>query len=484
MRFPGFVGPSYTSRSRSVDAEETINYYSEFVESGEGEAPVVLYRVPGKKLFLTLPDQPLRGLISGHNRLFAAAGQTLFEIFANRTYATLGIIQQATTPVQAFQNGEQLLVISGAQGYLDNGISLQPVVPAVMGAYIDTYFLVKSAWESQQFQISAPGDGTSWDPLDIGFKEGGADRLVAIADLTERLWLLGEFTSEVWWDSGNNNFPFERVQDAVIALGLGAPWSVAKLPGLDGAPDMLAGLSLRPEGGRQVWLLGPGGPQRISSFAVETALQGYPICSDAVGYWYQDQGHWFYVLSLPTADMTWVYDYTTSQQLRKPEWTKRLRWDTQRGVYHADRARFHAYQFDQHFVGGGDGTGNIYTQSIAYPDDAGVPIRRLRASPHSHDEFKRITYHEYRLDMNVGDGPQGFEPTMVLQNSDDGGFTWLDEQPRSAAPVGQRKWQVQWNIQGMARERAVRTICTDPINECLNDLYMRVTEEVVPPGTN
>jgi hypothetical protein len=50
----GLVGGTYQSQSPNADAEFTINLYPEIMESGAGNAPIVLYRTPGTRTFVNL----------------------------------------------------------------------------------------------------------------------------------------------------------------------------------------------------------------------------------------------------------------------------------------------------------------------------------------------------------------------------------------------------------------------------------------------
>ena len=50
----GLVGPSYASQSSNADAQATINWYNEQIESGAGNAPLVLYPTPGTQVFVNL----------------------------------------------------------------------------------------------------------------------------------------------------------------------------------------------------------------------------------------------------------------------------------------------------------------------------------------------------------------------------------------------------------------------------------------------
>jgi hypothetical protein len=58
----GFIGPSYTSESLDADCQETINWYNEIIESGDGNSQMVLYPSPGEKVFASLTVAPVNGL--------------------------------------------------------------------------------------------------------------------------------------------------------------------------------------------------------------------------------------------------------------------------------------------------------------------------------------------------------------------------------------------------------------------------------------
>ncbi|MFE1676613.1 hypothetical protein ACFMJE_18460, partial [Acinetobacter baumannii] len=51
--------------------------------------------------------------------------------------------------------------------------------------------------------------------------------------------------------------------------------------------------------------------KRISTHAIEYAIQSYSTITDAIAFTYQQEGHSFYVLTFPTADKTWVFDVST-----------------------------------------------------------------------------------------------------------------------------------------------------------------------------
>src|SRR5215469_18794550 len=87
-----------------------------------------------------------------------------------------------------------------------------------MGEFMDGYFLVLIN-NSRAFQISALEDGTSWDPLDVGERSEGSDNVQAMKRNHREIWFMGTKTTEVWYDSGDPDFPFAPIQGVFIEQG-------------------------------------------------------------------------------------------------------------------------------------------------------------------------------------------------------------------------------------------------------------------------
>jgi hypothetical protein len=143
-RFDAFCGPFNSGVSANIQSELTINWMPERAMSVNGMGTDVsdknvrcsLVRTPGIKLFTTLPKTPVRGVFPGEYRLFAAAGDSWYEVFADGTYTDRSVpgftgsnglgpdpatIGNDGRPVQAFFNGTQVLIISHGQAYCDSG---------------------------------------------------------------------------------------------------------------------------------------------------------------------------------------------------------------------------------------------------------------------------------------------------------------------------------------------------------------------------
>ena len=277
-----------------------MNLYTELVESGQGRSRYAMYGTPGRKLFTTLPDYPIRCLWAGDHRLFAVAGGSFLEVFQDGTSHLIGTVAPGTTPAQIFADaatpGTQVFITSAGQGYRSDGTGVFPVVAAATGTFLDGYFIAAQP-NSKQFNISGINDPSSWNPLDFGIKQGWlSDNLSAVWMDHKLLWLFGFETTEVWYDSGNANFPFTPIQSGgFIQHGCTAPFSPAQVG------ESIMYLAGDMEGGN--WVAQTQGlvPNRVSNHAMEFALSNYSETQDAVGYGYQDAGlHFFYyVLHFP-----------------------------------------------------------------------------------------------------------------------------------------------------------------------------------------
>lgn len=470
--FAGFVGPGYTSQALVADGESSINLYCERIESGLGKGGAVyaLYGTPGLGLVQTLPASPLRGIWSNEASVYSVAAGSLFQNSpigsppGFNTETLLGLVNNASTPAQIIPNGSELLVVSGGQAYSVtrnlSGVFVTPQVPAGTGTFMDGYFIVNIP-DTNQFRISGINTGTSWDPLDVASKEGYPDHIVAVFAAFEQLWLFGSDTTEVWYDSGAANFPFQRIPNALLEYGCTAPYSVAKV---DNSVMWLGGASFSGHG--VVYQANGLLPQRVSNHALEYLIQNvYGYISDAVGFCYQDSGHTFYVLSFPSADATWVYDTTTGF------WHQRGYWDTRNNVYHAVLGRQHAFAFDKHYVTDYQG-GNIYEMRDTFYTDNGNMIRRLRSSPHMTEQMLWTRYNQLLVDMQVGVGPQVLDPQCIMQWSDDGGLTWSNEKQASIGKVGNYFKRVIYRRLGRSRNRCFRIVITDPIQVAIVAAYL------------
>lgn len=171
-------------------------------------------------------------------------------------------------------------------------------MPSSTVRYFDGYF-VFNAKGTRQFFLSSINDGTQYSGLDFATASSGSDFTEAVEVYHEQLLIFCRTYTEIWWDSGNAAFPFQRYDAALIARGLASSYAVCSEDntvfwiGDDGIAYRLNGFQ----------------PQRISTFAMEHAWAQYPLkFNDASLFVLDQEGHKFVVANFFSGEATWVYD--------------------------------------------------------------------------------------------------------------------------------------------------------------------------------
>lgn len=401
MRFDGFIGGSYQSQAVTADQERTINWYPELLESPGATAKAVLYPTPG---VVTLAVATGRGNGRGHfalnGREFAIIGGTFYEVLSTGELVSRGDVATDDNPATISSNGEgggQLFVTSGRNGYVydlsTNALSQVNALngKASQGDHLDGYFLALDAVTATLY-ISHLMDGTTWDTgIDFAQRSIAPDRWIGMKVVGRFLWLFGERTTEVWYDTGAA-FPFAPHPSGLVQYGIAAPFSAAII-----GSDVIWLAST--QGGRRCVVRASGfTPQPISTRPLETAIANYAEVNSAIGEVYSEAGHTFYLLSFDPASVTWAYDESTQM------WSERGTWIANENKFTAWRPRFYAWAFDQHRMLDAGG-GSLFEMSRDYSTDVdGLYIRRMRRAPAIMNENQRVFYSAFELDLEPGLG--------------------------------------------------------------------------------
>mgnify|MGYP001565882252 CR=1 FL=1 len=462
VRQVGFVGPSYTLRSVSFDAQRCVNLYPELDELGTGKNREVaaLVQRPGLLKLATLGIGPIRGLYrASTGNTFAVSGTGLYEITVPTAPVLLATGTTGSGPVSIADNGIHLVMVDGAKGYalnLSTGVLVEITdadfpAGANVVQFQDQYIIVNEPGSSR-FWISALADATNWDGLDFASAEGSPDRLVTLLVNNRELILFGAQSTEIFFNSGNPDFPFERIQGAFIEQGIAA---AATAKEIDNSPFWLG---QDENGNGMVWRLVGYQGKRVSTHAVEQAIAGYGDLSAATAYVYQWKGHSFYALNFPSANTTWVFDIATNL------WSEQT-YTKPTGGEIRHRAENHCCDGTRHLVGDFE-NGNLYQLSDETYTDDGAPITRRRRAPHRANDGKWIFNYSFQLDLEMGVGlvsGNGSDPKLMYRFSDDGGRTWSNEKWVSAGKIGEYKKRAIWRRLGQTRDRVDEVVCTDPV---------------------
>ncbi len=473
MIYKGFIGGAYRGRSVDQNPQTCVNLFPELDTKG-GKNIAALYGSPGLDLFVDLGfDGGVRGIKYANNFLFVVVGNKLVKIDSDGNFSLIGVLATQKNPVFLESNGVQLMIVDDEYGYIysyDNkgwGIITSEGFPIPSSlTYQDGYFIVTEK-DTGKFFISGLLDGHSWDATDYATAESNPDPLVRVFSDHRELWLFGTRTVEVFYDSGDADFPFVRINGATQEIGCIAKHSVV---GIDNTLIWLdsRGMCVRAVGYQ---------PQVISTRQIEYQWAKYPRLDDAVAFGYSMEGHSFYQINFPAAGKTWIYDAAIN------EWHERSSFVTKGNVIPQGRHRAACYEhaFGLHLVGD-YATAKIYSFNMSQYTDDGEPIIRERTGPVISNNNRRLFFRELKLDFETGVGlvnGQGSNPKAMLQWSNDGGHTWSNEHWAPIGKVGDFGAVVRWKKLGVGRNRVFRVRISDPVKICIINAFLDVE-----PGDN
>lgn len=464
--FPALIGGAYKSQSLTADCEDLINLIVERMESPGAQARAVLYPTPGAQTFGQTAQSGGRCYFStkgANGRTFSVTGQRLYEWFADGSNLERGTVAINSNPATICTNGtggDQLFITAGGNGYyydlITNTLTQIANLNGVadQGGFINGYFLAFHIATGTVYQSDLYA-GATWDPLNFFQRNTQPDDWIGFYVTSwNQIFLAGPKTRDYYYFTGTGSTPFAAAQSGVQPEGIAATFSAVEANG------QLVWLMLTDQGGLRVMAATGYRGQRISNHAMETEMSAYLRYDDAIGQSYEDDGHPYYLLKFPSANVTWCYDFST--QL----WHKRLTLKAD-GTYEAWRMTYHCFAFNMHLWL--DASSSMaYESSVNYPYDVeGKVIRRERTSPAiCLDPDLMIDIGQIELLMQTGVGntnPPGDTPMILLQISRDGGYTWGRERAASVGRTGQHDLRVRWQANGSARNVAFRFVMTDPI---------------------
>jgi len=486
LLFAAFCNGTNRERSSVADDEETVNLYRSTVETPGAAKSACLIGAPGRALVGSLGTAPGRGWFTQDGRTWTVVGTQLVEVFRVTAFSTVvrGTVLDDHQPVTFASNGDggsQLALTSGGSLYifdlvtnvLTGPVALPLTNRVVMVSYLDGYFILCEK-DSLRGWFSTLLNGLLWDALDFFQRSTASDRFVGIVAFNNRLWGFGTESSEAFQNTGDLDVPFQPIAGSLFQIGLEGPWSLSL------GVNTLRWCGRSSRGGGMVYRLEGYGGVRISTHAIEATLSEAATLADAESLTYDQDGHLFYALTLPSCGpegRTEVWDETEQQ------WHTRSFWNQTMGREEAWHARGHAFVGTQHVVGSSlDGAVHVF--DLATYTDAGGMFRARRRAPYLGAEADWVTLDEVELGIDAGHGlvsGQGSDPQVNLNISRDHGKTWADAGRGRLGALGETLTRCVWTRLGRVRlDRLVlEVVITDAVVRTLGPgLWIRAT-----PGT-
>ncbi|MBA0084067.1 MAG: hypothetical protein HRJ53_03640 [Acidobacteria bacterium Pan2503] len=458
-------GESTLVDARTSSTQRRVNVF--FYPKKDGDkTKFSVFGTPGLVAFVRLAGSSVRSLYQASNgtSLFAASGGGLYQINGAGGATQVGSINANSAFCPMIDNGTQLLVLDGVNGWIYNmgtgvfsGIASANFPQTASSCdFNDSYFLVNDPAVPGQWRKSASNDGTTWGALDLGIAQSNPDPLVRLNVLHGLVVLFGTQSIEFWQDFGTAGFPYGPIVSATQDVGLVAIQSVAYFM------NTLAFLGRTRDGMYRVYTLDGFNPTIISTPDIDDIIEDFALggttIADGVGLTYSVRGHHFYQLTFPTANRSFLYDGNAKV------WS-----DAQSGI--SEIPQRHLGQCSASFVNnvymGSSKTGTIYLVNDEVVTEDGAAIQRMLMTRHVFDDENILGISDIVLDMETGVGlqsGQGSNPQLMLQVSKDGGRTYGNERWVSIGAVGQYLGpRPTWRRIGTSRDFVFKWKMTDPV---------------------
>lgn len=487
-----FAISSNEGRSGESNGSKLVNLFAETL-TVDSKTQVILYGTPGQYLFSLLPTAPVAAMIVMGDELYAVTAKNLYKVAWNGTYKDLGAIDCGGS-VSIATSGYYLVFVNGRRGWAYNSISglieMQGAgwYPANTVTFQDGYFIFNRTG-SGQFFFSGILD-ISLDGLDYSSADASPDNTVAIISDQRVVWLFGEKSIEIYRNDGST--PWVRLEGAYIERGTKSPASVVKMDncifflGDNGVVYRTSGYTI----------------QRESSHAIEFEFLRGDV-SGARAYSYTNEGHVFYVLTIPAINRTIVFDVASGL------WHERSH-----SVHGQHNGNCYAQCYGKHLIGDFQ-SGNIFVMDMdAYTDD-GDKIVREAIAPVLHPKGIKALSTMYGLEIDIDTvspfprkevdysgsliQKEGFtgaflledgsywlsevlldsvaftqSPVVKMQWSDDGLNTWSNERFKPFGDMKLKRRRVKFGPMGQYLQRHIRIMIDDPVPIRISGAYAEV----------
>jgi hypothetical protein len=269
------------------------------------------------------------------------------------------------------------------------------------------------------------------------------DALKGIYTGWNEIYLWGSLACEVWQDDGVS--PVSPLVGSIVEAGCSAPYSVVM------ANNTLIGLA-SVAGKRAVITIQGRTPQVISE-PIANILQSYETVSDAIGSLCFVGGLNVYILTLPTEQVTWAYDFKTDT------WSQWGTWDSVNAQQLMFKGRFGAYAKDWNKHITMSENGDLFEFSRTAYDDAGTTMRSsIRTGWIDHGTWDRKRSDQLIIKLK---GYTQSPAKLSLRWRSDGFQEWSIPLEIDIQAGGQNDHFCKLNRMGVYRSRQYEFILTD-----------------------
>jgi len=463
---------SYESISPPYSAQRCVNMYAAIAQA-QALNESALFSTPGVVSFSAAGARtlPSRGAVVMAGIYYAVLGEALFSFDSAGVATSLGAIAGATRVSMAHNGLVLCIVVPGGNAYTytaatttlaqitDGDYQVSDTV-----SFKDGYFIFTATAGSNWF-VSALNDPSSIDALDFGSAELNPDKIIASHVDHDEVYILGEETTEVFQNIGGSGFPFQRIPGASFEKGVHSKYSA-----IEWENDFYFVGGGKNEKSSIFRAGGSTKPVKVSTDAIDYLIQKFTSAEIAESYSfsYSIAGSSFVGFTFRSVNIdsrTFVYNVTASRLSERNVWFEQQTGITTGAWRPASIDFVYSKLLVSDFADGRIG----YLSDSTYTE-YGATILREKIIPPISVGGDSIYIHGLELTPESGTGlisGQGSNPLIMMDYSDDGARTWVNESWKAlgaSGEIGQYSRRVVWRRLGRApAHRVFRFRVSDPI---------------------
>lgn len=462
---------SYQNRGRPSSTARLVNCYAELMPPG-GKTPVLLTRSPGVKAWSTVGSDSIEGMYAKRinfasgalTRLYVVSGRELYSVDSAKTATLIGDVGTPTR-IDFAHNTDSLVVVNEPKAYYYDGATFAEITDpdfTSRGAgdveFMENFLLFREPNSNRMFGADL-GSATSYDALNFVNADSNPDDLVGMIDDQRQIVAFGTETTELFENTGAAGFPFERIINGTMQVGLADADLVART--FDVVYFVADDLTVRQLQGNN--------PVKVSTHYIEQLLEDFTI-SSGKGFSYGLEGHFFVGFSF--LEGTIVYDAITGEWHERESFNRDF-WRPRNCV-----------KFDGKWLAGDSDSNriveidvNTYSDSLPDPEASStVQLMEWTYQP-VYAEGQRAFHDRLEVVMDTGVGlttGQGSDPKIMMEYSDNGGTSWHALPDKDIGKIGKKEVRAVWHNLGSARQRVYRGSISDPVPVTITDTLIEV----------
>ena len=425
------------SSDASYNGERLVNYIA---HPSSTFAPLALLGREGLEEIHRIGN--VTAMLSTERALYVVAGGALWEAMPGEI-KRLGSVSEGVATMAASHN--QVAVVAGGVYWLYDGNELSQYETGSIDVprgviFREGYFVVwgESLGREDGIQPSQPGDGKTFNALDIVFAELAGDAIVSCVSAFDRIWAVGTRTIQFFTNQGTYPGPFRPTVGTSIGVGCSIGPTVAA--GTDG-------LYFVGEDSR-IYATQGIAPREIGTPELYSVLGEI---EDA--FIYTERGHRFYVIVQKNGP-SFAYDKITGLWSERTTGVNEGRWIAHNAV---------EWRGDTYF---GTGSGISISRPDLFTDNGEVIVAEV-VTPPLENAGQPFRIKLLDIVFATGEHDIGREGEVTLEKSQDG-RTWGTPQGRYLGRLGDYRNRTRWHSLGRFIRAQFRVRITDEICRDIN----------------